>query len=555
MIRLNPVTAGDESIKRGLFSNRKNTDELISSDEFKNFLQTDATTEKGEQNVLTYFKVEDGHWQNVLNEWQEKHKTPLTGFRRYYELLYLVKSQSRYDHIWFSFFEGMHQHAAIVAGLVCSKFNHSTNELDPASLTLDDFRNEGVLKSFKDTDITVEDHLNMIMTKEIDAPMFQNDFNLTAYVPKLRGDTMDVINKDAGKLIDAAKMHSQWISNFKLTSATKSLSKNIAQWLDTTLNHSTKDTRKNQNYRPQVDAEESFVIVPQTDVKPNAVLKAMKKMGQANDAVCYGCPSCITSDVWDAYIKNPFDPVARKEWVKPIALPCTDENKLTDMTPPYRITYESVTTDIGLLENRSGPRKVDARMYNGYLIIPGLVYHLLSKMKNVRVDTLLGNEFEVKVINFIARYGNYTRKTPHVTIHGAYSRYIEMTDPRYVNACTGESQVIPVTLFLVVLYNACVMFQENNNTNLLISALDTFDLGADVGQEKFITTFSESRLPNYSIQEKFTIQLIIIFVYFIHKMNFRGLLSTQQKLYQTPPLAIKMGILMIKEGIMDCLST
>ena len=555
MIRLNPVTAGDESIKRGLFSNRKNTDELISSDEFKNFLQTDATTEKGEQNVLTYFKVEDGHWQNVLNEWQEKHKTPLTGFRRYYELLYLVKSRSRYDHIWFSFFEGMHRHAAIVAGLVCSKFNHSTNELDPASLTLDDFRNEGVLKSFKDTDITVEDHLNMIMTKEIDAPMFQNDFNLTAYVPKLRGDTMDVINKDAGKLIDAAKMHSQWISNFKLTSATKSLSKNIAQWLDTTLNHSTKDTRKNQNYRPQVDAEESFVIVPQTDVKPNAVLKAMKKMGQANDAVCYGCPSCITSDVWDAYIKNPFDPVARKEWVKPIALPCTDENKLTDMTPPYRITYESVTTDIGLLENRSGPRKVDARMYNGYLIIPGLVYHLLSKMKNVRVDTLLGNEFEVKVINFIARYGNYTRKSPYFTIHGAYSRYIEMTDPTYVNACTGESQVIPVTLFLVVLYNACFMFQENNNTNLLISALDTFDLGADVGQEKFITTFSESRLPNYSIQEKFTIQLIIIFVYFIHKMNFRGLLSTQQKLYQTPPLAIKMGILMIKEGIMDCLST
>ena len=241
--------------------------------------------------------------------------------------------------------------------------------------------------------------------------------------------------------------------------------------------------------------------------------------------------------------------------MKSIALPCTDESKGTEMTPPYGITYESVTTDIGLLENRNGPRKVDARMYNGYLIIPGLVYHLLSKMKNVSVNTLLGNEFEVKVINFIARYGNYTRKTPHVTIHGAYSRYIEMTDPRYVNACTGESQVIPVTLFLVVLYNACFMFQENNDTNLLIMALDTFDLGANVGQEKFITTFSESRLPNYSIQEKFTIQLIIIFVYFIHKMNFRGLLSTQQKLYQTPPLAIKMGILMIKEGIMDCLST
>ena len=240
----------------------------------------------------------------------------------------------------------------------------------------------------------------------------------------------------------------------------------------------------------------------------------MKKSDQNDDAVCYGCPSCITSGVWDAYIKNPFDPVARKEWVKPIALPCTDENKLTDMTPPYRITYESVTTDIGLLENRSGPRKVDARMYNGYLIIPGLVYHLLSKMKNVRVDTLLGNEFEVKAINFIARYGNYTRKSPYFTIHGAYSRYIEMTDPTYVNACTGESQVIPVTLFLVVLYNACFMFQENNDTNLLIMALDTFDLGANVGPEKFITTFSESKFPNNSIQENFAIQHLLTNHYF-----------------------------------------
>ena len=212
--------------------------------------------------------------------------------------------------------------------------------------------------------------------------------------------------------------------------------------------------------------------------------------------------------------KTPSTRVARKEWVKSVALPCTDENKVTEMTPPYGITYESVTTDIGTLANRNGPRKVDARMYNGYLIIPGLVYHLLSKMKNVSVNTLLGNEFEVKVINFIARYGNYTRKNPHVTIHGAYSRYIEMTDPRYVNACTGESQVIPVTLFLVVLYNACVMFQENNNTNLLISALDTFDLGANVGPEKFITTFSESKFSNNSIQENSAIQHLLTNHYF-----------------------------------------
>jgi hypothetical protein len=86
-------------------------------------------------------------------------------------LLFLVKSTSQVDHIWFSFFEGMHHHAAIVAGLVCSKFNHFTNELEPGSLTLEDFRN-GSIKSFKELGTTVSDYLNQIMSKKIDAPMF-----------------------------------------------------------------------------------------------------------------------------------------------------------------------------------------------------------------------------------------------------------------------------------------------------------------------------------------------------------------------------------------------
>ena len=281
MVRLNPVTAGDESIpiKRGLFSVMKKIDEILTSVELKNFLLTDATTEEGEQDVLTYFQVDDGHWQELLKEWQEKHKTPLTGYQRYYELLYHVKSRSRRDHIWFSFFEGMHRHAAVVVGLVCSKFNHSTNELKPGSLTLDDFRNEGVLKSFKDPGITVAAHLDMIMTKQIDTPMFQNGFHLTAYIPKFQGKTLDEINKDdAGKLIDAARMHSEWISEFKLASATKTLSKNIAIWLETTLHHSTRDTRNNRNYRPKVDAEGASVILPQIDTKQKAVQKTMDKM-------------------------------------------------------------------------------------------------------------------------------------------------------------------------------------------------------------------------------------------------------------------------------------
>jgi hypothetical protein len=96
-----------------------------------------------------------------LLQWEEEEKV-IIGFERYYQLLFLVKSTSQVDHIWFSFFEGMHCHAAIVAGLVCSKFNHSTNELEPGSLTLEDFRN-GNIKSFKEPGITVSDHFYQIM--------------------------------------------------------------------------------------------------------------------------------------------------------------------------------------------------------------------------------------------------------------------------------------------------------------------------------------------------------------------------------------------------------
>ncbi len=127
-----------------------------------------------------------------------KKKRVVIGFERYYKLLFLVKSASEVDHVWFSFFEGMHCHAAIIAGLVCSKFNHPTNKLEPGSLTLEYFRN-GNIKSFKEPNTTVSDHLNQIMSKQFNAPTVQNQFHLSAYGPK---QTMNVAD-----LIDATCLH------------------------------------------------------------------------------------------------------------------------------------------------------------------------------------------------------------------------------------------------------------------------------------------------------------------------------------------------------------
>ena len=38
------------------------------------------------------------------------------------------------------------------------------------------------------------------------------------------------------------------------------------------------------------------------------------------------------------------------------------------------------------------------------------------------------------------------------------------------------------------------MFQEDKETNMLITALDTLDLGAVVDREKFVNTLSESKI-------------------------------------------------------------
>jgi hypothetical protein len=71
------------------------------------------------------------------------------------------------------------------------------------------------------------------------------------------------------------------------------------------------------------------------------------------------------------------------------------------MTPPYALTFENVTTDVGPVSTH-GERMIDARHYNGFLLIPGIVYHMASKITNSLVNDRYGNAFKVGIINFIA---------------------------------------------------------------------------------------------------------------------------------------------------------
>ena len=148
MIRLNPVIANDDSVERGLFAKDKDVLSKLKCVTFKEILTMDATTVDGQNEVAKYFGV-DKQWSQLNDEWYGTQEEP-TGYKRYYELLFLVKSESLKDHIWVSFFEGMHRHAAIVTGLLCSQFDFVTNELKPGSLTLEKFKIDGAVKNFKE---------------------------------------------------------------------------------------------------------------------------------------------------------------------------------------------------------------------------------------------------------------------------------------------------------------------------------------------------------------------------------------------------------------------
>ncbi len=199
----------------------------------------------------------------------------------------------------------MHRHAAIVLGLVCSKFNHLTNELQPGSLTLEDFR--------KEPNTLVSDHLNQMMSKQFNAPMVHNQFHLLAYVPN---QTMT-----AADLINATRCQSLWISNFKRTLANMTISKILANWMEQTLHHSTKDTRMNPSYHPALD--NGFSIYYQEACTTKSYKKKIQ-FHKGRDQIPYGYPLCLTGEVWDAYINNPFDLSTRKEFLSKISLSCID---------------------------------------------------------------------------------------------------------------------------------------------------------------------------------------------------------------------------------------
>ena len=72
----------------------------------------------------------------------------------------------------------------------------------------------------------------------------------------------------------------------------------------------------------------------------------------------------------------------------------------------------------------------------------------------------------------------------------SHTKYVLDAD---IKGCFDNiNRIIPVTIFTMMLYNACFTYQEDKTYNLLISALDGFNMICLIDDDLFfMNTFSE----------------------------------------------------------------
>jgi hypothetical protein len=125
-------------------------------------------------------------------------------------------------------------------------------------------------------------------------------------------------------------------------------------------------------------------------------------------------------------------------------------------------------------------------------MIPMIVTILHAKKKNDTLSNVVSDELNKNMINYICRYIYGMKGYNNNTLHPAVEFYLP-TDVKaqFLNDCVEKYQVLPVTVFLITLYNSCFMFQEKKDDNDLIKALERVNLTPGLDDNTFFSTMSK----------------------------------------------------------------
>lgn len=517
MTRLNPnVSPKKESITTSLLPFDDNYIEHINSDNFRQFLLLDGTTKDGQQAIAEHYEVLD-EWNNLKDD----NNDFLT---LYYKLLLLVKTKNTKDNVWISFVEGLHRHAALVLSLLCSKFDYLDNNLTPGSLDMTTFEKAGIqhFKLPEDSTVTPEHLLNDINNTESDyLSMLKQPFHVKALYPC---DNNCDINTLTAALMEKSSSHSR----NKLNSAHKSISIVTAEGLNELMNNSTAAERNDTNEQPIFDIRMKFLEM-------NNKQYESKVIEDGNDTFLE-YPIFLVNKEWLNYIKDPFNSMTRNSLIDTVCPLSTKYEKKHQ--PPFGLYYNNITRNDIYAKTGKKYCGINSINVNALFAIPLIVNSLVDKLEpHKRFGSNDG--LKVNMIHYLTRIGCVMTKAPNLHIHPAINHYCNQAkDSVYIQGLSGIYKVIPVTAFLVMLYNASFMFNDDKSGNFLISALTRFDLGTTVMDETFMELLSKFmkyvKFASFSKLEIYAFFVINIFPFVSYSLQtvYLGIFMMQHILYQ-----------------------
>lgn len=508
---LNPnVGLEDDTVKRKLFPTDEKFHELVCSDKFKELIQTDASTEEGQQRVAEYYDVKDA-WEKSMAS--QKNNDDMSPSDTYYQLLKAVKCVSKRDNVWISFYEGLHRHSALILSLLSTTFNMRENNLRHKSLTSTYFK-EHHLANYVAEEETPDARLSAIFKRQTEAKMITNKFRVRGLIPKQLGNEVHeskvhLLKDKARQFTEKIVKYSQIISEGKKTSADNSLPSLLMKAFKKSLLNSTPSQR---NYKPsQINCESTGVATKPAspsladkllynktnwNVEPKyTILKDVTpgnhktKMDQAGDdeLKAYGWCNLLNTQEWKEYIRNPLNDSSRAAFIAKMTNSAVHPEYAP---PPYGIYFESMAVSIGKIEK--GVRHVDQRHLNGYYMIPMIVTILHAKKKNDTLTNVVTDEMNMSMINYICRYIHGMKGYNNNAIHPAVEYYLPgVKGAGFLNDCVDIYQILPVTVFLMTMYNACFMFQKEKDNNDLLRAMERVNLTPGLDDNTFFSTMSK----------------------------------------------------------------
>jgi hypothetical protein len=131
--------------------------------------------------------------------------------------------------------------------------------------------------------------------------------------------------------------------------------------------------------------------VYQKDTTVSSYKKVLK--GMKNDS-SYGYCTILSSQSRQEYIKEPFNDEKNKGLLKSHLLEFKKAKK--PMNLPFCITFKNLSTNVGSIKQQR--LLLAVRHYNGYLIIPRLVYHLSIKLCQQIMSQRMGRKYEIELI-------------------------------------------------------------------------------------------------------------------------------------------------------------